>query len=171
MNKTKVRLAVFDLDETLVHATEAPLPHPHNFKVGPYFVYVRPFASELIKASASWFDVAVWSSSTEQYVEAVTAELFGTPYPVKFSWSVLKCVQKIDPRANGYVYVKDLRKVMKYGYAVDEIIMIDDSPEKLQRQPTRHLCLSAFTGDPSDKELLVVMERLRTMAEARPIAI
>ena len=168
MNSMKVRLAVFDLDETLVHATEAPLPHPHSFKVGPYFVYVRPFASELIRTSASWFDVAVWSSSSEQYVEAVTAELFGTPYPVKFSWSVSKCVQKVDPRRNGYVYVKDLRKVMKYGYAVDEIIMIDDSPEKLQRQPARHLCLSAFTGDPSDKELLIVMERLKSMAEDRP---
>jgi carboxy-terminal domain RNA polymerase II polypeptide A small phosphatase len=166
MNSMKVRLALFDLDETLVHATEAPLPQAHSFKVGPYFVYVRPYATELIKASASWFDVAVWSSSSEQYVEAVTAELFGTPYPLKFSWSVSKCVQKVDPRSNGYVYVKDLRKVMKYGYAVDEIIMIDDSPEKLQRQPTRHLPLSAFTGDPSDKELLIVMERLKAIAKA-----
>jgi RNA polymerase II subunit A small phosphatase-like protein len=171
MNKTKVKLVVFDLDETLVHATEAALPHPHNFKVGPYFVYVRPFALELIRASASWFDVAVWSSSSKEYVEAVTVELFGTPYPVKFSWSVSKCVQKVDSRTNGYVYVKDLRKVMKYGYAVDEIVMIDDSPEKLQRQPARYLCLSAFNGDPSDKELLIVMERLKTMAEARPIDI
>ena len=162
----KVRLALFDLDETLVHATEAPLPQAHRFKVGPYFVYVRPYASELIRATASWFDVAVWSSSSEQYVEAVTAELFGTLYPVKFSWSVSKCVQKVDPRSNGYVYVKDLRKVMKYGYTVDEIIMIDDSPEKLQRQPTRHLSLPALTGDPSDKELLIVMERLKSIAKA-----
>jgi RNA polymerase II subunit A small phosphatase-like protein len=166
MNRTKVRLAVFDLDETLVHATKVQLPYPHSFKVGQYFVYVRPFARELISASASWFDIAVWSSSSEQYVEAVTAELFGTPHPVKFSWSVSKCVQKIDHRSNGYVYVKDLRKVIKYGYAVDEIIMIDDSPEKLQRQPTRHLCLPAFTGDPSDRELLIVIERLNTLAGA-----
>jgi RNA polymerase II subunit A small phosphatase-like protein len=55
---------------------------------------------------------------------------------------------------------------MKYGYAVDEIIMIDDSPEKLQRQPTRRLSLSAFTGDPSDKVLLIVMERLKSIAKA-----
>lgn len=165
MNRTKVRLAVFDLDETLVHATEVPLPYPHSFRVGSYFVYVRPFAAELIRASASWFDVAVWSSSSERYVEAVTAELFGTKFPVKFSWSVSKCVQKIDARSNGYVYVKDLRKMMKHGYTVDEIIMIDDSPEKLQRQPTRHLCLPAFTGDPSDEELLNIIERLKTVAK------
>jgi len=54
---------------------------------------------------------------------------------------------------------------MKYGYAVDEIIMIDDSPEKLQRQPTRRLSVG-FTGDPSDKVLLIVMERLKSIAKA-----
>lgn len=81
---------MFDLDETLVHATEAPLPYVHSFQVGPYFVYVRPFASELIKFSASHFKIAVWSSSSERYVETVTAELFGTTFPVAFSWAASK---------------------------------------------------------------------------------
>lgn len=166
----RVRLIVFDLDETLVHATEVPLPYPHTFQVGPYFVYARPFASELIKFCASHFEVAVWSSSSERYVETVTEELFGTAFPVVFSWAVSKCVQKIDPKSNGYVYIKDLRKAIKHGYAADEIIMIDDSPEKLQRQPTRHLCLPAFIGDPLDRELLGVIERIKTMAEIRSTA-
>ena len=161
---TGVRLIVFDLDETLVHATEASLPYAANFQVGTYFVYVRPFASELIKFSASHFDVAVWSSSSERYVGTVTAALFGNTFPVVFSWGASKCVQKVDPRSNSYVYVKDLRKAMKHGYAADEIIMIDDSPEKLQRQPTRHLCLPPFTGDPLDTELLGVIERIKVMA-------
>lgn len=163
----RVRLIVFDLDETLVHATEVPLPYPDTFRIGPYFVYVRPFASELIKFCASHFEVAVWSSSSERYVEVVTAKLFDTAFPVVFSWAVSKCVQKVDPKSNGYVYIKDLRKAMKHGYAADEIIMIDDSPEKLQRQPTRHLCLPAFKGDPLDRELLRVIERIKTMAEIR----
>jgi RNA polymerase II subunit A small phosphatase-like protein len=59
---------------------------------------------------------------------------------------------------------------MKHGYAADEIIVIDDSPEKLQRQPTRHLCLAAFTGDPSDTELLGVIERVKTMADIQSTA-
>jgi RNA polymerase II subunit A small phosphatase-like protein len=167
---TRVRLIVFDLDETLVHATEVPLPYAHTFQVGPYLVYVRPFASELIKFCASRFEVAVWSSSSERYVETVTAELFGTTFPVAFSWAVSKCVQKVDPRSNGYVYIKDLRKAIKHGYAADEIIMIDDSPEKLQRQPTRHLCLPAFTGDPLDTDLLGVIERIKAMAEIQSTA-
>jgi RNA polymerase II subunit A small phosphatase-like protein len=167
MNMARVRLVVFDLDETLVHATEVALPYAHSFRVGPYFVYVRPFASDLIKFCASHYEIAVWSSSSESYVETVTAELFGASFPVAFSWAVSKCVQKVDPKSNGYVYIKDLRKVLKHGYSADEIIMIDDSPEKLQRQPTRHLRLSAFTGEPSDKELLSVIERVKAMAKIR----
>jgi RNA polymerase II subunit A small phosphatase-like protein len=163
-NMAQVRLIVFDLDETLVHATETALQHAHTFQVGPYFVYVRPFAFELIRFCASHFKIAVWSSSSQHYVEAVTAELFGTSFPVAFSWAVSKCVQKVDAKSNGYVYIKDLRKALKYGYGADEIIMIDDSPEKLQRQPARHLCLSAFTGDPLDAELLAVIEHVKAMA-------
>ena len=158
-----VRLIVFDLDETLVHATETPLPYAHDFQVDSYFVYVRPFAFELITASASRFDIAVWSSSSEQYVEAVTAALFSHSAPLKFSWSVSRCVQKVDPRTNGYIYVKDLRKVIRHGYTVDEILMIDDSPEKLQRQPARHLWVPAFIGDPDDKVLLELIERIRLL--------
>jgi RNA polymerase II subunit A small phosphatase-like protein len=82
---TQVRLIVFDLDETLVHVTEVALPCAHTFQVGPYFVYVRPFASDLIRFCASHFKIAVCSSSSELYVERVTAELFGTSFPVAFS--------------------------------------------------------------------------------------
>lgn len=161
----RIRLIIFDLDETLVHATAAPLVGTHTFQVGPYFVCVRPFASELIRFCATHFEIAVWSSSSERYVEAVTAELFEPTVPITFSWGASKCVQKVDPRSNGYVYLKDLRKAMKHGYAVEEIIMIDDSPEKLQRQPTQHLCVQAFMGDPSDTELLGVIERIKLMVK------
>jgi RNA polymerase II subunit A small phosphatase-like protein len=155
-----VRLVVFDLDETLVHATQELLNHAHGFEVPPYFVYVRPFATELIHFCAQRFDIAVWSSSSEKYVEAVTANLFGASYPTTFSWAVNRCVQKVDPRTNGYVYIKDLRKAQKHGYTVDEILMIDDSPEKLQRQPRRHLHIAPYTGDPGDRELLSVIDKL-----------
>jgi carboxy-terminal domain RNA polymerase II polypeptide A small phosphatase len=158
-----VKLVVFDLDETLVHATKEPLAYRHDFEVAPYLIYVRPFAAELIEFCANQFDLAVWSSSSQVYVEKVTAELFGTRYPTKFSWAVQKCVQKVDARTNGYVYIKDLRKVQKHGYSVDEILMIDDSPEKLQRQPGRHLHIAPFTGNENDRELLSMVSRLETI--------
>lgn len=33
------RLLIFDLDETLVHASEFALAHPCDFEVAPYLVY------------------------------------------------------------------------------------------------------------------------------------
>lgn len=165
-----VKLIVFDLDETLVHATATPLPYPHSFKIASYFVYVRPYASELIQLCAGRFDIAVWSSSSALYVEAVTRELFGNAVPLKFAWSVSKCVQKVDPISNGYIYVKDLRKVMKHGYTPNQILMLDDSPEKLQRQPSRHLQVSPFTGQPDDTALLAIIDILALSPSTRPSA-
>lgn len=49
------RLLIFDLDETLVHASEFALAHPCNFEVGPYLVYSGPFACELIESAAARF--------------------------------------------------------------------------------------------------------------------
>ena len=159
----RVRLVLFDLDETLVHATEEPLNWVHSFEVPPYFIYVRPFAEELIRFCAQRFDIAVWSSSSEKYVEAVTSKLFGHEFPIQFSWAINRCVQKVDPRTNGYAYIKDLRRAQKHGYTVEEIRMIDDSPEKLQRQPGRHLHIAPFTGNQSDRELLSVIEKLNDL--------
>lgn len=36
-----VKLIVFDLDETLPHATEMALSDRHDFRVEPYLIYVR----------------------------------------------------------------------------------------------------------------------------------
>lgn len=33
---TRIRWIVFELDETLVHATEVPLPYAHTLQVAPY---------------------------------------------------------------------------------------------------------------------------------------
>ena len=157
------RLVIFDLDETLVHATNERLASVPDFEFSPYFVYIRPFARDLLQYAADNFDIAVWSSSSKAYVEAVTEHVFGNRYPTKFSWAENRCVQKVDPRTNGYVYIKDLRKVQKHGYSVNEIVMIDDSPEKLQRQPRSHLGITPFLGDVNDSALLSVLEKLKAI--------
>lgn len=158
-----VRLVIFDLDETLVHASKERLAIVHDFEVPPYFVYVRPNAGELLRYAAENFDIAVWSSSSQAYVEEVTRHLFGDRYPTTFAWAENRCIQKVDPRTNGYVYIKDLRKVQKHGYTVNEIVMIDDSPEKIQRQPGCHLDVPPFLGDVNDQELLCVLEKLKAV--------
>jgi len=156
----KRKLIIFDLDETLVHATETRLPSAPDFEVGPYFVHIRPFCDDLLIAVAERYDIAVWSSSSERYVVEVAKRIFGEKYPIKFAWSLEKCVQKVDPRSNSYVYIKDLRKVQRHGYQLEEIIIVDDSPEKIARQPRNHLQVKAFHGESDDTCLLEIRDAL-----------
>jgi RNA polymerase II subunit A small phosphatase-like protein len=153
-------LVIFDLDETLVHATTTPLPRAADFQCAEYFVYIRPHLDAMLADVAATHDMAVWSSSSRSYVDQVAARLFGSRFALQFAWCADQCVQRVDPHSGGYVYIKDLRKAQKWGYAVDQMTMVDDSAEKVARQPRRHLPITPFTGQASDTELLALAKRL-----------
>jgi carboxy-terminal domain RNA polymerase II polypeptide A small phosphatase len=154
------KLLIFDLDETLVHATTERLGHAHRLECEPYFVYQRPGVNALLRATSLYYDFAVWSSSSKQYVDAVVEVIFGSEFEVKFAWSVERCVQRVHPESNSYVYIKDLRKVQGQGYTLDRIVILDDSPEKIARQPANHLYIKPYLGQPDDGELLAITEEL-----------
>ncbi|MFZ6780200.1 HAD family hydrolase [Undibacterium sp. Ji83W] len=160
VNKQR-QLIVFDLDETLVHASMAELGHPAAFAFPPYFVYQRPFAAEMLEQLAANYDLAVWSSSSREYVDAVVAQVFGDRYPIKFAWSIERCVQRVDIKSNSYVYIKDLRKIQGQGYTLDQISIVDDSPEKIARQPRNHVVITPYLGDQNDKALLDIVETFK----------
>lgn len=155
------KLLIFDLDETLVHATDRRLLEPEpSFEHAPYFVYQRPFVQELLTATRHFYDFAVWSSSSKEYVDAVVKQVFGEQFPLAFAWAVERCVQRVHPQSNSYVYIKDLRKVQGQGYSVDRITILDDSPEKIVRQPKNHLQIKPYFGQANDRELLAITEIL-----------
>lgn len=152
-------LLIFDLDETLVHATTERLARAADFEYEKYFVYKRPFLLELLSAAKPLYDFAVWSSSSREYVDAVVGKIF-TGFDVKFSWAVERCIQRVDAQSNGYVYIKDLRRVQSHGYPVERITILDDSPEKIARQPRNHLRVKPYYGLEGDRELLAIAEEL-----------
>ena len=153
-------LLIFDLDETLVHARAMELPHAAAFRCTSYFVYVRPHFIEMLDQVAGLYDIAVWSSSSRSYVDQVVSQIFPSHLRLRFAWCVDQCIQRADPHSGGYVYIKDLRKAQKFGYAVDRMIMVDDSTEKVARQPRNHLLVSPFEGDADDQELLSLGRQL-----------
>lgn len=153
-------LLIFDLDETLVHATPFVLARAADFECSPLFIYTRPHVKQLLAAVAPFYDLAVWSSSSRAYVDLVVAQVFGAQFEVKFSWSVERCIQRVDTRSNGYVYIKDLRKVHSQGYDLSQITMLDDSPEKIARQPRNHLRVTPYLGQDEDQELKRICEIL-----------
>lgn len=160
MTTLKMRkLLVFDLDETLVHASKYELGRPADLLCPPYYVYKRPFINELLAKLSPSYNFAVWSSSSPEYVNFLVPILF-QHFRVEFAWAADKCVQRVDVRSNGYVYIKDLRKLQKFGYALDQVTILDDSPEKIVRQPRNHMMISPFVGDEKDGALIEIADDL-----------
>ena len=161
------KIIILDLDETLIHAVEKPLERVQDFVVGPYFVYLRPHARSFIDfCFASFSAVAVWTSSSKDYAEEISLNLFGSKKEdLAFLWSQERCVRKFDYKRYASYWIKDLKKVKRRGYALEKIIAIDDSPEKLYRQYGNLVRILPFEGLVSDDELLHLQQYLTVLAE------
>ena len=159
------KLLILDLDETLVYATEEVLARPADFKVAEYFVYKRPHVDLFLAKCFEHLKVAVWTSSGSNYAAAVTDNIFADPTKLQFIWSKERCTQRFDPELRDSYWIKDLKKVKKLGYPLENILVIDDSPEKLQRNFGNHIRIKPFEGDPDDRELLYLSEYLEQIKD------
>lgn len=146
-------LIVLDLDETLIHASVTNLSYPAHFELGPYQVYKRPFLQDFLLEIGAHFEVAVWSSAHELYVAKVVEEIFPAEMDLAFVWAGSKCTVRRDFATDEYVSVKKLKKLKQLGYPLEQIIMVDDSPEKMQDNYGNGVVVRPFYGDPKDTEL------------------
>lgn len=163
-------LLVLDLDETLLYASEGPLAHEPDFTLGNYSVYLRPYVREFIERVLQWFNIAVWTSSTEDYASAMIARLFPDPSRLMFAWASNRCTRKLDPEMQDYFWVKDFKKLKRLGYDLDRVLVIDDSPEKHVRNYGNLIKVAPFTGNPADRELsqlLIYLDSVRQMTNYR----
>jgi len=150
-------LLILDLDETLLWASEDQPEKGYDFRAFPYFVTKRPHLDVFLEAVLAWFDLAVWTSSGEDYAKATVSKLFEDPSSLNFVWASSRCTQAYDQDTLEAYALKDLKKVKRKGYPLERVLLIDDSPEKARRQYGNHLHLRPFQGDPHDRELLDVL--------------
>ena len=126
------RLLILDLDETLMHATEAPLEREADFRIDAYHVYKRPFVDAFLAQVAEHFDLAVWSSGTKPYVEEALTYFFPAEQSLAFVWTRERCTARIDHDRRSLLYLKDLKKVKRSKkYRLEQILVVDDRPEVL----------------------------------------
>ena len=109
-------LLILDLDETLVHAREAPLAHAPDFVVAPYALYRRPNVAAFLERTERHYELAVWTSSSPAYARAVTAHLFPDPERLVFVWASDRCTLRRDLESDTWCQSKPLRKVRRRGY-------------------------------------------------------
>jgi len=82
---------------------------------------------------------------------------------LRFFWSAERVTQRVNFKTYEQYTVKDLRKVRKFGFPLEQVLMVDDSPEKLERNYGNHIRITPFEGDPSDAELPHLANYLRSI--------
>ena len=171
------KLLIFDLDETLIHGKyshEPSLSYLPDLILdqGDIHVWERPHARDLIQSLQSEFDYAVWSSASDDYADALAQHMFGG-IPLKFVWGRSRCTQQRDCSGNNLYsfgggdsyWVKDLKKVRNLlGLPLDHILIVDDSPEKAERNYGNWVPIRPFYGSTDDNELIFLKHYLPELA-------
>ncbi|WP_254512628.1 HAD family hydrolase [Anatilimnocola floriformis] len=157
-------LLILDLDETLIHARESPLQRPPDFEAGPFAVYQRPMLREFLAAVAQQYRLAIWSSASADYV-TVIVERMAPPVELDFVWSRSRCTPRYHLELMERYWVKDLKKVKRLGFDLSRVLMVDDTPSKLERNFGNAVYVRPFEGDATDEELPRLATYLLSLAE------
>lgn len=152
---------MFDLDETLMHASARIAPPLADFMSGPHPCVVRPYARELIEECLERYDVGVWTSAGSLHADTVVGELFGNSQALLFVWSAAQCTPQRDFDTMETVPLKNLHKLRRLGFDLDRVVAVDDSPEKHRRNYGNLLRVRPWSGDRDDTELDDVRNFLR----------
>mmetsp|Transcript_4818 Transcript_4818/g.7711 ORF Transcript_4818/g.7711 Transcript_4818/m.7711 type:complete len:205 (+) Transcript_4818:263-877(+) len=165
------KLLVLDLDETLINSSTRLHPSvPFDFELPDYFVYKRPYLDQFLEELSSVFVLAVWTSADKEYADAIVEEIFrGKRFQPCFVWSYSRCTLRRDPENGVLVGHKRLKKIKKhFKISLSQVIMLDDSPEKLTDNYGNLVRVDPFEGS-YDSELLDVIPFLKTLAQAEDV--
>lgn len=153
-------LLILDLDETVVWATDDDALANFDFRVAQYYVTKRPHLDTFLETVSNWYEMAVWTSSSDEYARQVVDHVFQKCPPLCFVWARSRCTRRIDEDTHEEYSLKNLKKVKGEGYRLERILIIDDTPQKVQKNYGNHLRLHPFEGQANDRELLDVLSFL-----------
>ena len=143
-------LVVLDLDETLIHACSEWIGHSHDFIAANSMVHIRPGTKEFLDRIFKYYDVAIWTASTGQYLGQVVEKLF-VNYKLEFIWDRTHC--DIETDRDGYdIFVKDISRLHQVGYR--NFVIIDDRPENIRPNSDTVIAVKPYYGSRDDMELL-----------------
>jgi RNA polymerase II subunit A small phosphatase-like protein len=144
-------LIILDLDETLVHVSEHPLAWNPHFTVRGFAGYRRPHLDAFLDELRGRYDVAVWTTSEQDYADAVLAEIIPWRAELTFVWSRNT--------------IKRIQDVEACGHDPGRALFVDDSPEKYLHDYDNLIHVEPFLGDPSDDELPAVARYIHSLED------
>ncbi len=168
MSQIPRKLLVLDLDETLIHATGRRIDREEDFRVGHYYVYLRPHLDQFVSFALSAFSVGVWTSSGETYAEQVIQKIFPQG-ALEFVWSSQRCTPARDWTTGEYTTIKNLRKLKARGYRLESVIAVDDTPSKHAKNYGNLVTVREFLGAQDDDELLLLTKYLQQLVPVQNV--
>lgn len=163
------KLLILDLDETLIYASNTKLAYAEDFQYAKYFVYKRPFLEKFLIDISKHYEVGIWSSADDNYVAGIVNHIKPDSLNLLILWGRSRCSLKRDLTYDTYNYEKRLNKLKNKGYRLEQIIIVDDTPEKSRTNYGNAIYISEFTGDPNDRELLYLQDYLLTLKTVEDI--
>lgn len=159
------KLLILDLDETLIHGATQKLDSEPACIAPWCFLYKRPFVEEFMHFCKEYFKVAIWTTASPEHAKMALGQICEPDYPFEFIWTASRCTQArdrigMDDYGSRYHWVKDLKKVKRLGFNLEQTIMIDDTPSMLERQYGNLVRIDEFLGNADDSELLRLMPYL-----------
>ena len=152
---------LLDVDETLVHSSFTPndkaeiiLPIDIEGRTCNIFVLVRPGCSQFIKEVSKYYEVVIFTASLSKYAIPLMNILDDDRVAPQ------RLFREHCTFFNGQ-FVKDMQRV---GRKMEDVIIIDNSPNSYQFQPENGIPILSWYEDPNDLELMRFIPALRLLA-------
>ena len=163
------KLLILDLDETLIHATKEVKEFPHDFVYHQYYVYKRPYLDDFLADISAYYQLAVWSSADDQYVNDIIAQIKPSTINFEFIWGRTRCTYRRDIDLDQFNWEKRLKKIKKFGYRLESTLIVDDTQEKCKDNYGNAIYINEFNGDPHDAELKKLKEYLVKLSDVENV--
>lgn len=168
----KDKLLILDIDECLIHSVHKTKVSEMSYEFfknsfdildGTYRTMSRPNLSEFLEYAFSNFNVAIWTAAGKVYANDILEKIGIDKSKLMFFYTESNCTPKYeygDGWGMGHMaYYKNIGKLKKKGYDMNQVLMIDDKPEYIDSYGNV-IKIKPFYGDTNDTELVKMMKYL-----------
>ena len=167
VKQKKKKCLVLDLDETLIFAHNESSDKGYDERIDLYigenrthsiYVYYRPFLKEFLEYVSSKWEIAIFTSSSNIYANAILERI--DPENKYFNFRLFKnsCYRDCNKHL-----IKDLEII---GHRkLKDIAMVDNSIDSIIYQLDNCIPCVPFYGDPKDQELVSLAKFLDLLFE------
>lgn len=158
------RLIIFDLDQTLVHASNKPFDLA-QFRTESFHLAARPGIAAMLRRLEPHYSFLLWSNTDRASIDEKIENVWPKEIPLVDIFCHLKSSKRVI-EGKSERFFKDVFKVIKRHpqYSKGDILGVEDKPETFARNYGNVIRVSPYTGAP-DRELDDLTDYLLSIAK------